>query len=121
MTKEEDINKVILFTKKEKPSPPFMAISALFRDRLRFIVVPVPEKDASPENAELMKQYEIEDLPTLVIEQTFDQKTNEVIEKNLVKYTETEYKIPHLTRFIEKYARKEPKEEIEDLVEQKEQ
>ena len=45
-----------------------MAISAHFRDRMRFIIVPVPEKDASEENVELMKQYEIEDLPTLVIE-----------------------------------------------------
>lgn len=60
LTSESDINKVILFTKKEKPSPPFLAISALFRDRLRFIVVPVPEKDASEDNKELMKKYEIE-------------------------------------------------------------
>lgn len=44
---ENDINKVILFTKKDKPSPPFLAISAAFRDKLRFIVVPIPDKDAS--------------------------------------------------------------------------
>jgi hypothetical protein len=39
----------------------------------------------------------------------------------LAKYTETEYKIRDLTRFVQKYALDEPKEEIEDLVEQKEQ
>lgn len=39
----------------------------------------------------------------------------------MVRYTEKEYKIKDLSRFVEKYARKEPKEEIEDLVEHKEQ
>jgi hypothetical protein len=32
-----------------------MAISAHFRDRLRFIVVPVPEKEPSQDNVDLMK------------------------------------------------------------------
>lgn len=68
LTSELDINKVLLFTKKEKASPPFLAVTAAFRDRLRFLVIPIPEKNPSPENVALMEQYQVTDLPTLVIE-----------------------------------------------------
>jgi hypothetical protein len=50
---DKDVNKVVLFTKKEKASPPFLAVSAKFRDQLRFSVVPVTESDPSPDNLAL--------------------------------------------------------------------
>jgi len=34
-----DINKVILFTKKDKVPPTFKALSAEFRDKIRFDIV----------------------------------------------------------------------------------
>jgi hypothetical protein len=109
---------VILFTKKDKPAPPFLAISAEFRDRLRFIVVPESIDGAK----DLMNQYGVSDLPTLVVEETYDAKKGEVrAEKKLSYYTEKEYKIPHLKKFIEKFARKDTKMEVEELVEEKEQ
>ena len=50
---DKDINKVILFTKKEKLSPAFLATVAHLRDRLRFYVIPILEKNPSPDNVEL--------------------------------------------------------------------
>lgn len=41
---DKDINKVLLFTKKEKVTPVFKALSAEFRDRLRFFVIPIVDK-----------------------------------------------------------------------------
>ena len=40
---EKDINKVVIFSKKEKLSDQVKAISAEFRDKLRFFVIALPE------------------------------------------------------------------------------
>jgi len=50
---DNDINKVILFTKKEKLSPTFLATVSHLRDRLRFYVISILEKNPSPDNLEL--------------------------------------------------------------------
>jgi hypothetical protein len=50
---DKDINKVLLFTKKEKITPPFRGASAEFRDKLRFYVITIPEKNPNPEMVEL--------------------------------------------------------------------
>lgn len=42
--KDLDINKVILFTKKSKVTPVFKALSAEFRDKIRFNLIHIDEK-----------------------------------------------------------------------------
>ena len=44
-----DINKVILFTKKEKVPPTFKALSAIYRDKIRFLIVHVRNKEKNYE------------------------------------------------------------------------
>jgi len=43
---EKDINKVLLFTRKEKVTPVMRAVASEFRNKLRFYVIAIPEKDA---------------------------------------------------------------------------
>jgi len=50
---DKDINKVLLFTKKDKITPPFKAASAEFRDKLRFYVIAIPDKNPNPDCVEL--------------------------------------------------------------------
>lgn len=52
--KDLDINKVLLFTKKSQVAPVFKAISAEFKDKLRFYVIVVPE-GATGDVVELQK------------------------------------------------------------------
>mmetsp|Transcript_3358 Transcript_3358/g.5611 ORF Transcript_3358/g.5611 Transcript_3358/m.5611 type:complete len:136 (-) Transcript_3358:1630-2037(-) len=73
---EKDINKVLLFTKKEKVTPVFRALVSHFRDQLRFFVVPLPEKNPSKDNEQLKEHYKVEKLPALVVDQTFDALNN---------------------------------------------
>jgi hypothetical protein len=69
-----------------------------------------------------MKEYGVEDLPKLVILQTYDPKTKEVFdEPKISMYGETDYKIPGLSRFLSKFARDDPKEELDESVEIKSQ
>lgn len=72
---DRDVNKVLLFTKKDTVAPVFKALSAEFRDRLRFNVIPIPEKKATKSNLDLKAKYEVDELPQLVVEQTYDSKT----------------------------------------------
>jgi len=65
---DKDINKVILFTKKEKVPPAIKALSAEFRDRFRFSIISLPEGKETEDALELKKDYEIEKLPRLVVE-----------------------------------------------------
>ena len=46
---DKDINKVLLFTKKEKVTPVLKAFSAEFIDRLRFNVIPMLDKKTPKE------------------------------------------------------------------------
>ena len=52
---DKDINKVLLFSKKDKLTPAFMAAIAEVRDRLRFYVVTIAEKNPNAENVEIQK------------------------------------------------------------------
>ena len=54
---DKDINKVILFTEKEAVPINYKAISAEFRDKLRFSVVSLPKKTASDYAKELADDY----------------------------------------------------------------
>jgi len=65
---EKDINKVILFTKKEKVTAVFKALSAEFRDRLRFAVIALPDGTSNADLLELKEDYEVEDMPKLILE-----------------------------------------------------
>jgi hypothetical protein len=50
---DKDINKVLLFTKKDKLTPAFMSAIAEVRDRVRFYVITIAENDPNAENVEL--------------------------------------------------------------------
>ena len=86
--KDRDINKVLLFTKKEKITPVFKALSAQYRDRLRFTVVPLPDKKESADNLELKKEYNVTELPTLILEQTYSVRDKMILEEPVrIPYT----------------------------------
>jgi len=109
-----------LFTKKDKLTPAFMSAIAEVRDKLRFYVVVVAEKNPSAENVEIQKQYEAEKLPKLMILESFDATNQEVLkEQKQVVYEKTEFKYQALVNFFEDYARKEKKDEIEEMMESK--
>ena len=65
---EADINKVILFTKKEKVTLAFKAVSSELRDKTRFYIVYVPEKNTPPDLAELASDYNVTEYPKLMVE-----------------------------------------------------
>jgi len=118
---DKDINKVLLFTKKENVPPAIKALSAEFRDRLRFSVIALPEGKENADNLELKKDYEVESLPRIVVEQTYEAKANKVLEQYLIhEYKQTDFKIAQLVKFLRPFARDEPKEENDDIAEQRE-
>lgn len=85
-------------------------------------MLPVTEKDPSKTNTELMAEFGIEDLPKLVILQTYDPVTKQILpEPKITMYDQTDYKIPGLSRFLMKFAREEPKDELDDNIEMKQQ
>ena len=67
-TLELDINKVVLFTKKEKVTLPFKAVSAALMDKLRFYIVYIPEKNPPADLLSLSETYNSTELPKLLIE-----------------------------------------------------
>lgn len=71
---EKDINKVILFTKKEKVTVPFKSVSAEFHNKVRFYIVYIPEKNPPSDLVALSEKYGAQELPKLLIEQTYDAK-----------------------------------------------
>jgi hypothetical protein len=50
---DKDINKVLLFSKKDKLTPAFMSAISEVRDRLRFYVITVADKNPNADNVEL--------------------------------------------------------------------
>ena len=106
--KDKDINKVLLFTKKDKVTPVFKALSAEFRDRLRFTVIPLPENKESADNLALKTEYNVTELPTLIVQQTYQVKDKVVLdEPKRVQYTSQTYKVPELSRFLKVFARED--------------
>jgi hypothetical protein len=67
---DKDINKVILFTEKEQVPNVYKALSAEFRDKLRFSVVSLPKGKASDYAKELADDYIASNgsLPRIVVE-----------------------------------------------------
>lgn len=76
---DKDINKVIIFTKREKVAPAIKSLSAEYRDTLRISVISVLNDKPTEYQKELMRDYEIEELPKLVVEQTYDPQSDEVL------------------------------------------
>lgn len=67
-SQEQDINKVVLFTKKEKVTLPFKAVSAELRDKVRFYIVYIPDKKPPTDLVALAEEYNSTDLPKLLVE-----------------------------------------------------
>jgi hypothetical protein len=65
---------VILFSKKTKTPPIFKALTSEFKDRLRFGFVAV---DTAPGLAE---KYEITKFPSIIVLNSFDRISKEIIE-----------------------------------------
>lgn len=78
---EKDINKVLIFTKKDKAVPAIKALSAQFKDKLRIFIVHAPEEKRSDYIKQLLADYEIKDLPKMVVEQTYDVKADKILEQ----------------------------------------
>ena len=117
---DKDINKVLLFSKKDKLTPAFMAAISELRDRLRFYVITVAEKNPNADSVELQKLYKAENLPKLMVEETYDATNGSVLaEARETVYEKTEFKYLALVDFFEQFARKEKKEEVEDMQESK--
>jgi len=120
--KDQDINKVLLFTKKAETTPAAKALSAEFRNKIRFTIVPLPDGGkASQNNIQLQLDYEISTLPKLVLEQTYNPKTDQLLENSMIhEYKKDGFKLNQLIEFLKPYARATPKEDLDDIVEQKE-
>jgi hypothetical protein len=69
---------VILFTKKEKLTPWFLAAVAEVKDRIRVYIVHIAEKNPNQEAVELAEELGVKDLPKLIIRRSYD---NEIDEK----------------------------------------
>jgi len=110
-----DVNKVILFTKKDKVPPTFKALSAEFRDRIRFNIVHINDKKASEELKTIQESYEVTSLPSIVVEQSYNAQEDQVMELvNTVKYDTVSNNLGDLVNLLRKYARKIQKEESEE-------
>jgi hypothetical protein len=66
--KDLDINKVILFSKKAKVTPVFKALSAEFRDKIRFNLIHIDEKKQKDDITKIQESYDVTKLPAIVIE-----------------------------------------------------
>lgn len=118
--KELDINKVILFTKKEKVTLPFKAASAELKDKIRFYIVYLPAKDPPKDLAALAEAYGATELPKLIVEQTYDNEFDKTVERTQTAYQSKSYKYRDLLDFMNKFARQTSKEESEEMLQQKE-
>lgn len=112
----------MVFTKRDKTAPAIKALSAEFRDRLRISIIHVPDNKPSEYSKVLLKDYEVTDLPKMVVEQTYDPKEDKLLSQyGIHDYKHKEFKIHQLIEFLEPFARKEVKEESEDIQENREQ
>ena len=75
----------------------------------------MPDNKATEYSKELVKDYEVSDLPKLIVEQTYDTSSNEVLKQYLIhEYKQKSFKIDAVTEFLQPYARTIKKEEMED-------
>ena len=117
---ELDINKVVLFTKKEKVTLAFKAVSAELRDKVRFYIVYIPEKNPPADLVSLAESYNATDLPKLLVEQTYDNEFDKTVLTKHVVYEGKSFKYLDMLEFMSKYARSITKEETEQQEQQKE-
>ena len=112
---ERNINKCILFTDKDTVTNVMKALSAEFRDKIRFYVIHAVEDSPNAEfEEEILNVYGLKDrdsLPELILEQTYDPETNTTFEgePTLHKYHEATFKIQKLKDFLRPFARKSSK------------
>lgn len=119
---DKDINKVLIFTRRATITPTIKSISAEFRDKLRISVINIPEGKENDFQKELIKDYEIESFPKLIVEETYDAKTNEILgQYRIHDFKQSDFKIDSLQRFLYPFARLTPKEELDDISENREQ
>jgi hypothetical protein len=90
------------------------------RDRIRFYIIPVLEKNPKKENVELAAQFKAETLPKLVVLETYD-AVNEAVKEQPKEhiYDSKDYKLKDLLNYFDKFARQTKKDEIEDVKEKK--
>ena len=118
---DKDINKVLLFTKKDKVTPVFKALSAEFRDRIRFYVIPIVDKKTPQDLLDIFNSYNAKDLPAIITEQSFNIQDNEVLDEVInVDYGKVSSDLPQLMKFMRTIARKIPKEELKESQQAKE-
>ena len=117
----EDVNRVVLFSKKNKTTPIYKALSSEFKDRIRFGFISV-------EFADVIQQFpDIPDFPKIIVYKSFDVAKNEVlpsVSHQQITYDKADYKLPELKEFLAEFARstkKEPKPEPKKEEQSKEQ
>ena len=106
---ESDIRKVYLFSAKQKVPPIYKALSAQFRNRLRFAFVNVE----ATVSAELAERYGVEKWPTLLIESDVDGDEHAVYDGKM--------KLNELVDFVEPFALSESEKKEERVISSKSQ
>ena len=116
---EDDINKVMLFTKKNVVAPVLKAASAEYNNRLRFYVVPISD-NASQDLLDLKQEFNVTEMPTLLLQQTYDVEFDKINQdRTLIPFGSKQYKYPDLAGFFKKYARPTPKQETVEAAQEK--
>jgi hypothetical protein len=101
---EKDINKVILFSKKNKTPPIFKVLSSEFRERIRFAFI---SNEKSPD---VVSHAQVTDLPIIQVLKSFDLVENETLDRiETINYDKKELKLAELKEFINDYAKTEKK------------
>ena len=76
-----DINKVILFSNKENVPNAFKALSAEFRDKIRFNIIQTKDKKATDELFPVFERYFISKFPSIIIEQSYNAQEDKLLEE----------------------------------------
>ena len=112
---EAGIQKVYLFSAKQKVPPIYKALAANFRNRLRFAFVNV-ESSAS---ADLAKDFDVEKWPTLLVQNQFATPDTDGGDKHHV--FDGKMKLPELIQFVEPFALAEDQKKEERVISSKSQ
>lgn len=74
-SEDKDINRVLLFSKKQKTPAIWKVLTANFRDRFRFGFVPA---EKAPK--QILDTYSVTDLPSVILLKTYDVMENTTVE-----------------------------------------